>query len=488
MQTTTEKYQLFIDNTWVDSQSRGTFTSLDPATGDVLAEVPRGTKEDIDLAVAAARRAFESDEWQDILPAERGRYLFKIAEAIRAKKDTLAKLESLDTGKPLTQAYGDVEVAARYCEYYGGVADKILGETIPVRPEILDYTLREPLGVSGQIVPWNYPIQIAMRGIAPAIAAGNTVVVKPAEDTPMTAMELAKITLEIGLPAGVLNIVTGYGREAGAALANHPDVNQLTFTGSVPTGVTIMEAAAKNVVPLTLELGGKSPNIVFADANLEEASTWVVKSITQNAGQTCSAGARLVVEESIKDQFTKMVVEKMEKLTLGHGIDDPDIGPIVSKRQLETIQKYMEIAKEEGLSILTGGERVLEGDLANGNFFKPTVIDGVKQNNRLACEEVFGPVLSVLSFTTVDEAIQITNGTEYGLVAGVWTTNVNKAHYLAKKIRAGQIFINNYGAGGGVEMPFGGYRKSGFGREKGLETLRQYTQLKNIAVKISTDF
>lgn len=488
MQTTTEKYQLFIDNTWVDSQSRGTFTSLDPATGDVLAEVPRGTKEDIDLAVAAARRAFESDEWQDILPAERGRYLFKIAEAIRAKKDTLAKLESLDTGKPLTQAYGDVEVAARYCEYYGGVADKILGETIPVRPEILDYTLREPLGVSGQIVPWNYPIQIAMRGIAPAIAAGNTVVVKPAEDTPMTAMELAKITLEIGLPAGVLNIVTGYGREAGAALANHPDVNQLTFTGSVPTGVTIMEAAAKNVVPLTLELGGKSPNIVFADANLEEASTWVVKSITQNAGQTCSAGARLVVEESIKDQFTKLVVEKMEKLTLGHGIDDPDIGPIVSKRQLETIQKYMEIAKEEGLSILTGGERVLEGDLANGNFFKPTVIDGVKQNNRLACEEVFGPVLSVLSFTTVDEAIQITNGTEYGLVAGVWTTNVNKAHYLAKKIRAGQIFINNYGAGGGVEMPFGGYRKSGFGREKGLETLRQYTQLKNIAVKISTDF
>jgi len=488
MQTTIEKYQLFINNTWGDSKSGETFTSLDPATGDILAEVPRGTKEDIDLAVAAARRTFESDDWQDILPAERGRYLFKFAEAIRTKKDTLAKFESLDTGKPLTQAYGDVEVAARYCEYYGGVADKILGETIPVRPEILDYTLREPLGVSGQIVPWNYPIQIAMRGIAPAIAAGNTVVVKPAEDTPITALELAKIALEIGLPAGVLNVVTGYGREAGAALANHPDVNQLTFTGSVQTGITIMEAAAKNVVPVTLELGGKSPNIVFADANLEDAATWVLKSITQNAGQTCSAGARLVVEESIKDEFTQMIVEKMEKLTLGHGIDDPDIGPIISKKQLDTILKYMEIAKDEGLSILTGGERALDGELAKGYFFKPTIITGVKQHHRLACEEVFGPVLSILTFNTVNEAIQIANGTEYGLVTGVWTTNVNKAHYLARKIRAGQIFINNYGASGGVEMPFGGYRKSGFGREKGLETLRQYTQLKNIAVKISKDF
>ena len=353
MQTTIEKYQIFINNTWGDSKSGETFTSLDPATGDILAEVPRGTKEDIDLAVAAARRTFESDDWQDILPAERGRYLFKFAEAIRTKKDTLAKFESLDTGKPLTQAYGDVEVAARYCEYYGGVADKILGETIPVRPEILDYTLREPLGVSGQIVPWNYPIQIAMRGIAPAIAAGNTVVVKPAEDTPITALELAKIALEIGLPAGVLNVVTGYGREAGAALANHPDVNQLTFTGSVQTGITIMEAAAKNVVPVTLELGGKSPNIVFADADFETAVDYALYGIFCNQGQVCSAGSRLLLEESIYDAFIDALKERTKEIQVGPGLDsESQMGPVVSEIQMNKVLDYIEIGKKEGATLL----------------------------------------------------------------------------------------------------------------------------------------
>ncbi|HEX6923412.1 MAG TPA: aldehyde dehydrogenase family protein [Bacillales bacterium] len=482
------KYQLYIDGQWVNSASGEVITSVNPANGAVLAEVPRGNQEDIDSAVAAATRAFEGKEWGDILPAERGRLLFGMAAGIRRRKDELAELETLDSGKPLKQAYTDVEVAARYCEYYGGVADKLLGETIPVRPEILDYTLREPLGVSGQIIPWNYPIQIAVRSIAPALAAGNTVVVKPAEDTPMTALEFVKITEEVGLPKGVLNIVTGYGHEAGAALAGHPGINQLTFTGSVPTGVQVMKSAAENVVPVTLELGGKSPNIVFADADLDEAIEWVIKSIIQNAGQTCSAGSRLIVEKSIHDEFVQKVVGKMEQLKVGPGITDPDIGPIVSKNQLEQIVNYMEVAKNEGLQILTGGEVLTGEGLEKGNFFKPTVIDGVKPTHRLACEEVFGPVLSVLTFESVEEAVSIANSTEYGLVTGVWTQNVNKAHYLAKKIRAGQIFINNYGAGGGVEMPFGGYRKSGFGREKGLETLRQYTQVKNVALKVSDDF
>jgi aldehyde dehydrogenase (NAD+) len=482
------KYQLYIGGQWVDSVMGETFMTTNPANGEVLAEVQRGTEEDIDLAVKAAREAFESTEWSEMVPFERGRILLKIAGKIRERKDKLAELETMDSGKPLRQAYADVEVAARYCEYYAGIADKILGETIPVRPEILDYTLREPLGVSAQIVPWNYPLQIAVRGIAPALATGNTVVVKPAEDTPITALEFAKITEEAGLPKGVLNVVTGYGNEAGAALSNHPDINQLTFTGSLYTGISVMKAAAENVVPTTMELGGKSPNIVFADADLDDAAEWVVRSITQNAGQTCSAGSRLIVEESIHDEFVNKVVDRFEQLKVGPGIEDPDVGPIVSKKQLDGILHYMNVAKEEGLQILTGGVALQDGELAKGNFFKPAVIDGVKPTHRLAQEEVFGPVLSVLTFNKVEEAISIANSTEYGLVTGVWTQNINKAHYLANKVKAGQIFINNYGAGGGVEMPFGGYRKSGFGREKGLETLRQYTQVKNVALKINNDF
>lgn len=362
------KYKILIDGEFLDSTNNQFFVSTDPATGEPLAKVPRGTKDDINLAVIAANKAFESYEWQNILPAERGRILLKFAEIIREEKDNLARLESLDSGKPMTQAYADVEVAARYCEYYGGIADKIFGETIPVKPDIIDFTLREPLGVSAQIIPWNYPIQILMRGIAPAIASGNTVVIKPAEDTPMTALEIAQISQKVGVPKGVLNVVTGYGNEAGVALASHPGINQLTFTGSVPTGVSVMKAVANNVVPLTLELGGKSPNIVFEDADLDEAANSVVNSITQNAGQTCSAGSRLIIEESIHDDFISKIIQKMEALTLGHGINDPDIGPIVSKKQLTQIKKYMEIAKQDGLTILTGGEQVVNGEYARGNF------------------------------------------------------------------------------------------------------------------------
>lgn len=363
----TQSLKMFIGGDWVQSTSGETITSIDPASRELLAEFPRGREADVDRAVSSARRAFESAEWSEMVPAERGRILHSMAQKIRERSDELARLETLDSGKPLSQSRVDVEVSARYCEYYAGVADKILGETIPVRPDILDYTLREPLGVTAHIVPWNYPMQIALRGIAPALAAGNTVVLKPDEDTSITAIKVAEIAKETGLPDGVLNVVTGYGMEAGASLASHPDIDHLTFTGSVPTGIGVMKAAAANVKPVTLELGGKSPNIVFADANMDEALTWVVRSIIQNAGQTCSAGSRLIVERSIHDEFVTRVVEKMENLRIGPGIEDPDLGPIISEKQLERILSYIEFAREDGVRILTGGK--IGGRFFSGRIF-----------------------------------------------------------------------------------------------------------------------
>lgn len=478
-----EPLRMYVDGQWVASVSGQTIDTINPATAEKLAEVPRGGSEDVDRAVKAARAAFESAAWREILPAERGRMLNKMAALIRGQKDELARLETLDTGKPLTQAQVDVEVAARYCEYYAGVADKILGETIPVRHDVLDYTIREPLGVTAHIVPWNYPIQIAARSLAPALAAGNTAVIKPAEDTPLTALRLAAICEEAGFANGVVNVVTGYGSEAGAALASHPDIDHITFTGSVATGSSVMKAAAENIKPVTLELGGKSPNIVFADADLDDAAQWVVRSITQNAGQTCSAGSRLLVERSIHEQFVAKVAEGMRRLRVGPGLENADVGPIISEKQLARIESYLAIAQEEGAAVPVGGKRCLEA--GSGYFFEPTVLDRISLNSRLAHEEIFGPVLVVLPFDTIEEALAIANGTEYGLVTGVWTSNIHKAHWLAARVKSGQVFVNNYGAGGGVEMTFGGYRKSGFGREKGLEALKYYTQVKNIAIKVS---
>ena len=474
--------KMFIGGEWVDGE--GTFNTVNPANGEVLAEIPRGREADVDRAVRAAREAFESPEWRDMVPAERGRILLRLAAIIRENKEELSRLETLDNGKPLAQSRTDVEVAARYCEYFAGAADKILGETIPVQPDILDYTLREPLGVTAHIVPWNYPIQLAVRGVAPALAAGNTVVLKPAEDTPITSIKMAGMAREAGLPDGVFNVVTGYGSEAGVALASHPGIDQLTFTGSVPTGVGVMKAAAENVKPVLLELGGKSPNIVFADTDLDEAATWAVKAIIQNAGQTCSAGSRLIVERSVHDEVVSRVTEKMKSLTLGPGIEDPDLGPIISEKQLQRIDDYLALARDDGTEILTGGNKAGSDGLSEGFFFEPTVLDNLSPDHRLAREEIFGPVLAILTFETVEEAISIANATEYGLITGVWTTDINKAHHVAARVRSGQVFVNNYGAGGGIEMPFGGYGKSGFGREKGLESLRSYTQVKNVAVKI----
>lgn len=476
--------KMYINGEWVESASGKTIFVINPSTGEKVAEVPMGTEQDIDIAVRSAREAFESELWQQTFrPHERGYILLEIAAKIRENKAGLAKLETIDVGKPLSQAYADVEAAARYFEYYAGMADKILGETIPVEYGIIDYTVREPVGVTAHIIPWNYPIQIISRSVAAAIATGNACVVKPAEDTPLTALKLAELFADTKLPKGILNIVTGYGYDAGAALCSHREINHITFTGSVPTGMAVMKAAAENIVPVTLELGGKSPNIVFSDCDQDTALEWVVKSIIQNAGQTCSAGSRLLVEAEIKEEFVAKVVTRMKELKVGPGISDPDIGPILSKKQFERIESFIVAAEAEGIKVLTGGRGVdVEGG-EGGSYFAPTVLDHVDPACKLAQEEIFGPVLSVFSFETEAEALQLANNTEFGLVTGIWTNDLKRAHRIANKVRSGQVFINNYGAGGGIQMPFGGYKKSGFGREKGLEALRNYTQLKNVALR-----
>ena len=384
----------------------------------------------------------------------------------------------------MSQSRTDAEVAARYFEYFGGAADKILGTVIPVTPGILDFTVREPWGVSAQIIPWNYPMQIGCRGIAPALAAGNTVVAKPSVEGSLTLLKVGEIVVEAGLPPGALNIITGRGAEAGNALAAHPDINHCTFTGSVEVGIEVMRTTALNVVPVNLELGGKSPNIVFADADMESALPVMTRSIIQNAGQTCSAGSRLLVEESVHRQVVEAMTERFASLRLGQAVDDPDMGPMVSSAQRDTVEGYIRTGMEEGVRLATGGGRPSNPDLPAGGFYlQPTILDDADISFRVTQEEIFGPVLTVTPFKDIEEAARIANATPFGLVSAVWTRDISKAHWLATKIRAGQVYINTYGAGGGVELPFGGYRKSGFGREKGLESLIGYTQVKNVCIK-----
>jgi acyl-CoA reductase-like NAD-dependent aldehyde dehydrogenase len=476
---------LLIDGEGVAASDGQTFEVFDPSTGERIAEVAQATAADIDRAVGSARAALESKAWGGLAPAERGRIMWRMAAAIRDRAEELATLESRDNGKPLRQARTDVQVAARYFEFFAGIADKIMGNTIPLGPGFLDYTVREPIGVSAQIVPWNYPIQIGARGVAPALAAGCSVVLKPSSEAPMTALRLGEIGLACGLPPGVFNVVPGTGAVAGAALARHPGIHQLTFTGSVEVGIAVAKMAADNVVPVVMELGGKSPNIVFADADLDLAVAGVANAIFQNAGQTCSAGSRLLVERGAHGALVERLVAKTKTMRIGPGVSDPDLGPIISKRQLETIERYVAIGREEGASVAAGGGRPSDAALGGGFYFQPTLLDAVSADMRVAQEEIFGPVLAILEFDDVEEAAALANRSAYGLVAGVWTRDINKAMALASRIKAGQIYVNTYGAGGGVELPFGGYKKSGYGREKGLESLASYTQVKNVCVKFA---
>ena len=483
--TTTRTESLLIDGARVEASDGKTFDVFDPSTGERLAIVAKATKADVDRAVKSAQAAMDSKAWGGLAPAERGRIMWRIAGAIRERAEELATLESRDNGKPLRQARTDVQVAARYFEFFAGIADKIMGNTIPLGPGFLDYTVREPIGVSAQIVPWNYPIQIGARGVAPALAAGCAVVLKPSSEAPMTALRLGEIGLACGLPPGALNVVPGTGSEAGTALASHPGINQLTFTGSVDVGVQVAKMAAENVLPVVMELGGKSPNVVFADADLELAAAGVSNAIFQNAGQTCSAGSRLLVERGAHAAFVDRLAARSKAMKVGPGVSDPDMGPIISKRQLETIEKYVAIGKQEGATVAAGGGRPSVPGLPGGYYFEPTLLDSVKPDMRVAQEEIFGPVLAIIDFDDIEEAATLANRSDYGLVAGIWTRDINKAMTLAARIKAGQVYINTYGAGGGVELPFGGYKKSGYGREKGLESLASYTQVKNVCIKFS---
>ncbi|WP_158059592.1 aldehyde dehydrogenase family protein [Halorussus halophilus] len=475
-----QTYDLLVDGELLEAQSGERFETRDPATAEPFADVARGDEPDVDAAVESAEAAFE--EWSSTDPQERGRILNRIAGKIRQEQDRLAELETRDNGKPLWHAQNDVETCARYFEYYAGFADKIHGDSIPLTDEYADYTIREPLGVTAQIIPWNLPTNIFGRSVAPALAAGNVAVVKPAEQTPVTAVEVGKLALDAGLPAGVLNVVPGYGHEAGAALSSHPSVDGVSFTGSVPTGIEVGKSALENVTNVHLELGGKSPNLVFPDADLDAAVESTKTSIFANAGQVCSAGSRLLVHEDVHDEFLDRLVQRVHEITVDAGLEDPEMGPLVSEEQFEKVTKYLDLGREEVGEPVVGGE-TLDRD---GYFVEPTIFDGVETDMRIAQEEIFGPVLSVIEFEDEQEAFELANDVEYGLVAGIHTNDVGRAHRFARDVDAGQIYINEWFAGG-EETPFGGFKKSGFGREKGLDAIDAYTQTKNVCAYIGRE-
>ena len=464
----------FINGKWIQPH-RGKFIELtNPSNGKILCKISRGSSEDIDHAVKAA----QNSAWVHSTALERGRVLLKMSQMVLNEVELLAELEANDVGKPLTQARGDAIALARYLEFYGGASDKIHGETIPYLKGYTVYTLREPHGVTGHIVPWNYPMQIIGRSIGAALAMGNTTVLKPAEEACLSALAFADIASRAGLPEGALNVVPGLGSEAGASLACHPGINHISFTGSEVVGKKIQAAAAKNVVPVTLELGGKSPQIVFEDADLEAALPFLVNSGIQNAGQTCSAASRILIQKSVFNKVKDMMGEKYRALRVGPAIDDLDLGPLISKHQKEIVLNFLELGK--GLKIVAKGN-ISQNAPETGFYIQPTLFEDVPYDHKLAQEEIFGPVQVLIPFDTEDQAIHIANSTSFGLVASIWTSNGARQMRMAKELKCGQVFINNYGAGGGVELPFGGVGRSGHGREKGFEALYGFSTLKTIA-------
>jgi aldehyde dehydrogenase (NAD+) len=473
-----QQHDLLIGGDRVSPDSGEYMKTVDPATEETIAEVAVAGESDVDAAVAAAREAFPG--WRDTDPVERGQTLYRVAERIRENADELADLESRDQGKPLSQARSDILSGARYFEYYAGAADKIEGTSVPVGPGQVDFTVREPYGVSAQIIPWNFPGNITTRGVAPALAAGNTTVVKPAPTTPLSAYRIAELCIEAGVPAGAVNVVTG-GGDAGAALTSHEGVDTITFTGSVPTGQRVMEAASANVTPVTLELGGKNPAIVYPDADVDEAVSWIDTGIFTNAGQICSAADRAIVHEDVYDEFVGKIVATAESYDLGPGIEDPDMGPLNSDGHFEKVTNYIEVGETESATLATGGE-VPDRE---GYFVEPTVFTDAANDMRIAQEEIFGPVLVVIPYGDDEDPVEIGNDVAYGLVSGVFTNNVRRAHRAARRLEAGNVYVNKW-FGDTNQTPFGGYKDSGIGREKGLEALDSYLQTKNVAVNLES--
>lgn len=470
-------WQNYINGEWVDNAEK--IEVIDPGTGGVIAHVAKAGQAEVDMAIASAKACHERGYWKGLRPIERGRKIMAMGQYLLDNLDEIARVLTFDSGKPLHQSIIEVQGAARYCEYYGSHADKLEGRSIPLGDNYFDFTVYEPFGVTAHIIPWNYPIELAARSGAAALATGNTVVIKSPELDPLSIYYLADAAEAAGLPKGVINILCGYGPEAGAALVAHPDVDQIVFTGSVATGQSILHSAADKVVPAVMELGGKSAGIVFPDAdmaNLAEQTKW---GIFMNSGQVCSAMSRLVVHRSVMSEVAETLADMASGLTMGHGIEEHFASPLISQGQLERVANYAEIGKGEGELVVGGG--VVSRP---GYFFQPTIFQNVPAGATIEQEEIFGPVLSLVAFEDEEEAIAIANNTDYGLVAGVFTSDLNRAMRCARDLKAGQVFVNEWYAGG-AETPFGGYKKSGFGREKGIEAMFNYVQTKNIAIRIN---
>jgi len=482
--TTVMRKQLFINGDWRDAASGETLDVVNPATEEVIATVASAEQADVDAAVAAARAALDGP-WGRLSARERGRLVWKIGEKLMEKADEIARLETLHNGKPIFESRQiEIPAAAECFQYYAGWADKIHGETVPVRGNYLTYTLREPVGVIAAIVPWNFPLLLTSWKVAPALACGNTVIIKPASQTPLTALALAEIAREAGIPPGVINIVTGPGSKVGQMIVEHPGIDKIAFTGDTSTGKQVMRGSAETLKHITLELGGKSPNIVFPDADIEAAVRGATTGIFYGKGEVCAAGSRLLVDTSIKDEVIEKVAARARKMTPGDPMDPKTrLGAISSKKQLDTDLRYIETAKKEGATLVAGGSRADIGT-GKGYFLQPTVFAGVTPEMTIAREEIFGPVLAAIEFADVDEAIARANNTSYGLAAAVWTKDIKKAHYVARKLQAGTVWINTYNVYD-TAAPFGGYKQSGFGREMSVHALQHYTQVKSVWVDLN---
>jgi aldehyde dehydrogenase (NAD+) len=482
--TATIRKQLFINGEWRDASGGKTIEVVNPATEEVIAEVASAEQGDVDAAVAAARAAFDGP-WSKLSARERGKLVWKIGERLMERADEIARLETLHNGKPIFESRQiEVPAAAECFQYFAGWADKIHGETIPVKGNYLTYTLREPIGVVAAIVPWNFPLLLTAWKVAPALACGNTVIIKPASQTPLTALALAEIAQEVGVPAGVINVVTGPGSRVGQMIVEHPGIDKIAFTGDTSTGKGIMKGSADTLKKITLELGGKSPNIVFADADLDAALRGATTGIFYGKGEVCAAGSRLLVDKSIKNEFIDKVAARAKKMAPGDPLDPKTrLGAISSKKQLEGDLRYIEIAKKEGATLVAGGARADIGT-GKGYFLQPTVFDGVTPEMTIAREEIFGPVLATIEFADIDEAIARANDSNYGLAAAVWTKDIKKAHHVARRLQAGTVWINTYNVYD-TAAPFGGYKQSGFGREMSMHALEHYTQVKSVWVDLN---